>query len=117
MKPIAGLSLLLACGGNVDQTVIDAAVAGSDKESGASTDGLVSNDTEASTVESGAADDGPLCPSGETACAGVCVGTQTDDDNCGACGIFCGLGICRNGACFYNEVCVPSDSGPMCYLP
>src|SRR5580700_408596 len=76
MKPTVALSLLLACGGNVDQTVIDAAVGGSDKESGASTDGLVSNDTgtfdsgaaEASTVESGAADDGPICPSGETAC-------------------------------------------------
>ncbi len=41
-------------------------------------------------------------PEGETRCAGVCrdaASFQTDPDNCGACGVVCGLSGCADGAC------------------
>lgn len=44
------------------------------------------------------------CPLvGQTCCNGTCVSTQTDKNNCGACGLVCssknGTSLCINGAC------------------
>jgi len=43
-------------------------------------------------------DDDDTCQN--TICNSVCVDTDTDDSNCGACGSVCGPGTtCVNGAC------------------
>lgn len=47
------------------------------------------------------------CDPGETACAGVCVDTDTDPANCGGCGVPCD-GDCVNGECFG----MPPDCSP-----
>lgn len=36
---------------------------------------------------------------GQMACGGVCVDTNTDNNNCGTCGTSCGAGSCQNGIC------------------
>ncbi len=41
----------------------------------------------------------PACPVGQTACAGVCVDTKSDGQNCGACGTTCGAKVCSAGMC------------------
>ncbi|MEW6145757.1 MAG: hypothetical protein AB1598_12135 [Thermodesulfobacteriota bacterium] len=47
-----------------------------------------------------------VCAPGETDCNGTCVDTNTDESNCGQCGVVCALGeICDSGAC----VCQASD--------
>jgi hypothetical protein len=38
------------------------------------------------------------CPTGQTACDGTCVDEQTDDANCGGCGLACSTG-CSAGRC------------------
>jgi len=44
--------------------------------------------------------DTPTCPTTGLACGGVCTNTQTDSNNCGACGNACGKGIaCTSGKC------------------
>jgi hypothetical protein len=41
-----------------------------------------------------------VCPTGQTACSGVCVNLQIDRNNCGACGTKCGvLRSCKAGKC------------------
>jgi hypothetical protein len=41
-----------------------------------------------------------VCPTGQTACSGVCVNLQTDKNNCGACGKKClFFQTCRVGKC------------------
>jgi hypothetical protein len=41
-----------------------------------------------------------VCGANETCCDGICVNTATDPDNCGACGVSCGLcRRCENGQC------------------
>ena len=43
---------------------------------------------------------GPTCSSGQLECGGTCINTQTDGQNCGACGKTCGSGsTCQNGTC------------------
>ena len=40
------------------------------------------------------------CADGQTDCAGRCVGTATDNENCGGCGVRCGAGqVCSMGVC------------------
>jgi hypothetical protein len=40
------------------------------------------------------------CMGNRMACGGVCVDTNADDRNCGACGVMCPLGkTCRGGTC------------------
>ena len=39
------------------------------------------------------------CPSGTTLCNEVCVDTNTDNGNCGACGVRCESGLCAAGLC------------------
>src|SRR5262249_19250919 len=40
------------------------------------------------------------CPDGTTDCGDACVNTESDDNNCGACGIVCTGGkSCQNGVC------------------
>jgi hypothetical protein len=41
----------------------------------------------------------PACPGGTSLCNGVCVNTQTDKGNCGACGRSCAPGSCSAGSC------------------
>ena len=44
--------------------------------------------------------DMPTCPTGKTACNGVCVDLQRDANNCGKCGAACGPGTgCITGGC------------------
>jgi sulfatase modifying factor 1 len=50
----------------------------------------------ASTLDGGA----PTCGAGEVACNGACVNPQNDPDNCGGCGMGCGLSMqCAAGVC------------------
>src|SRR5215468_6431206 len=39
--------------------------------------------------------DGGTCPSGTTRCAGTCVDTTSDGNNCGSCGHGCSGGACE----------------------
>jgi hypothetical protein len=75
------------------------------------------------------------CPAGETRCGDVCVSLETDDANCGACGVGCGDSTCVAGACVgacgatevvcgarccpretgcdaTGTTCAPADAGP-----
>ncbi|MBL8917403.1 MAG: VCBS repeat-containing protein [Myxococcaceae bacterium] len=57
----------------------------------------------------GAAGGMTSCSSGFTACGLRCVATQSDFDNCGACGRSCGINqYCSNGQC----AAVPASCGP-----
>jgi len=45
-------------------------------------------------------DDAGTCPEGQTVCKGVCVDTDKDRTNCGACGSVCAPGkVCWSGQC------------------
>jgi hypothetical protein len=53
-------------------------------------------------------DTGPVCPTGQSLCAGACVDTARDARHCGACGVACAVvqgqpacagGVCRVGSC------------------
>ncbi|HEY8431140.1 MAG TPA: MXAN_6577-like cysteine-rich protein, partial [Sandaracinaceae bacterium] len=49
------------------------------------------------------------CPTGETACSGTCVNLQTDEANCGECGMACGAGqVCVAGTC--ESPCPPGQT-------
>ncbi|MDP3274308.1 MAG: hypothetical protein Q8Q09_03880 [Deltaproteobacteria bacterium] len=61
-------------------------------------------DTDAVVAEAGAdasaGDGGPVCAMTEIACSGVCVDSNTNAANCGACGAACGAGqSCSMGVC------------------
>ena len=60
--------------------------------SGSSSGGSSGSSSGSLTVDSGA------CPSGESLCAGTCVDEQTDDANCGGCGLACSTS-CTVGRC------------------
>jgi hypothetical protein len=55
-------------------------------------------DEECRTVDGGFAC-GPLCTPPLVACAGRCVDTQTDPENCSICGKFCVSFLCAGGVC------------------
>jgi len=55
-------------------------------------------------TDTGFPDLGPLCPTGQVLCAGVCTNTQTSTFNCGICGNACpdrpgSPAVCESGAC------------------
>ena len=68
----------------------------------------------------GCGDDGGVpCPTGERLCAGTCVDTSSDHDNCGGCGNNCGDGTCSGGRCscsggltLCGTDCVSTQSDP-----
>jgi hypothetical protein len=47
-----------------------------------------------------------MCQAGLEACGDTCADLQTDPDNCGACGVECGDGVCQGGIC----VCPPGTT-------
>ena len=52
------------------------------------------------------------CPTGQTACNGTCVDTNTDPFNCGSCGNQCGSGqppCCVQGTCMGPAATGPGD--------
>lgn len=49
----------------------------------------------------------PACATSQACCDGMCVFTQIDNNNCGACGAVC-AGTCSNGTCIPGNV----DGGP-----
>lgn len=50
------------------------------------------------------------CPAGQSICAGTCIATASDANNCGGCGVTCyGGSSCVNGAC----IC-PADKPNRC---
>jgi len=70
------------------------------------------------TCQNGAC--GISCPMGKTECAGACVDTQTDMDNCGKCGTACdaqketctqGL-CCATGQVVCNAMCTDTKTDP-----
>jgi hypothetical protein len=98
--------LIAACGGLTVQ----------DNAAGAARDGGLDATTEAAP-DGGFGDRGPkdcgpsdahfaqsdvghggACSGGETLCSGVCVNEQTDDHNCGGCGLACST-VCTAGEC------------------
>ena len=58
------------------------------------------------------------CPDGQTRCAGACRDAAfflSDADNCGACGVACGLGACADGACQCDAGATPCPAAnPLC---
>jgi len=53
-------------------------------------------------ASAGCRKDDPVCGDGQTLCDGVCRDAayfQSSPDDCGACGVACGLGACAGGAC------------------
>lgn len=52
------------------------------------------------------------CPPGETLCGTQCVNTQTDENNCGACG-----NVCPSDQECVAGACVPTGTGAACGLP
>jgi hypothetical protein len=60
---------------------------------------------------------GGFCPSGQSCCNGQCVNTDTDGENCGACGEVCGasLDLCITTECIAGECAsVASAPGAFC---
>ena len=68
---------------------------------------------------------GCTCPTGQTACNGTCVDTNTDPFNCGGCGNQCGQGqppCCIEGTCVgfaqadpsQGDLCVCAGGGDGC---
>lgn len=53
----------------------------------------------------------PPCPTGQTLCSGVCVDTQSNTSDCGACGNVCPTGdSCIAGVCTAQGSCAPANS-------
>jgi hypothetical protein len=61
------------------------------------------NDPDAS-VDATLPVDALVCDPPLTECFGECVDTETDPDNCGACGTVCGTGLCEMGECVGETV-------------
>ena len=60
----------------------------------------------------------PSCPPGQTMCAGACVRTSDDPENCGACGTVCdATQVCRAGACQTSCPAGFIDCGGQCVDP
>ena len=55
-------------------------------------------------VAADASDASTGCEGGTTSCGGMCVDTQSDIHNCGACGHDCMFSACTNGACAAVDV-------------
>ena len=110
LSPVAAPAALAcwaaACGGlatneqgNDGGTVEDGS--GGGREAGS--DGRSSGGVEAATADSGG------CAPGESLCSGVCVDEQTDQGNCGGCGLACSS-PCSAGTCVEVIVTpVPGD--------
>lgn len=63
-------------------------------------------DPDTTTCRCGA---GPGCTATQACCAGGCLDTQSDPNNCGGCGIMCsGAEVCMGGTCTTDIPCVPS---------
>jgi hypothetical protein len=52
------------------------------------------------------------CPSGATGCGAACVDEQTDNDNCGGCGLMCST-TCTAGRCLVTLATSPKFSGDL----
>ncbi|HMR04798.1 MAG TPA: hypothetical protein PKA88_03460, partial [Polyangiaceae bacterium] len=57
----------------------------------------------------------PACPAGKTLCGTVCVDTQSDNLNCGACAYKCwGNHACSSGKCSTYSCAYASCDGECC---
>lgn len=68
-------------------------------EGGAETSDGGASQSDAGSSNTTALDPGSLCTPPDVVCAGVCVDTSSDPDNCGACGHVCPSNACSAGKC------------------
>lgn len=60
-------------------------------------------------------DSATSCPPDQALCGGTCIDTQSDPQNCGACGTVCDNGECAAGVCESESTCIPD--GEPCRVP
>jgi len=78
---------------------------GGDSGSDGSLDATTDSSSSGGSYDSGSTD-GQACTDGQAVCNGVCTSTQSDPNNCGACGNVC-IYACQSGLC-----CPPFLSTP-----
>ncbi|MCA9692525.1 MAG: hypothetical protein KC636_23200, partial [Myxococcales bacterium] len=119
---LGACALLLACGGGEDPVTTGTDTAATETD-GTETDATSPTTSDATLTTAGPTDtidpsdtdpttepttdpytDTGPCPAGEELCDNVCVNIDGDSENCGGCGIACGVG----------EFCVLGSCEPMC---
>jgi hypothetical protein len=74
-----------------------------------------STSSQSQSSSNGGTDVTTSCPPGQALCGGTCIDTQSDPQNCGACGTVCDRSQCSSGVCASGQTCTPD--GEPCNVP